>query len=54
MLEWFRKYHTEICWWIMGWLTFAVLDCLKREDYLLALANAGLIWLNHYLWKRSN
>lgn len=52
ILDWFRENQTEITWWVIGWLTFAVFDCLYKEDYSLAAVNAALIAFNYYNWKR--
>ena len=46
MIEWFRKYSYEINFFIAGWCGFAALDNLVRGNYLWAVINAGLVYLN--------
>jgi len=53
MLEWYRKYQTEITWAIIGWLAFAVIDGLMRGNFILSLVNLSLIFLNYFLWKKN-
>jgi len=53
MLNWYSKYRTEISWWVIGWLTFAAIDCLLKTDYVLALVNTVLIVINYKLWKNQ-
>jgi hypothetical protein len=48
---WYRTYSSEITWWVIGWLSWALLDTLARGNYVWALADAGLIYLNYKLWK---
>ena len=50
-LEWYGKYRTEITWWVIGWLTFAVLDCTMKGDYIFAGVNAALCYINYAMWK---
>lgn len=49
---WYLTYRNEITWWIIGWLTYAVIDCLITGNYLFAIIDAGLIYFNYYMWKR--
>lgn len=51
-LEWFRDNQTNITWWLIGWLTFASIDCIVKHDYVMAAVNAGLIYFNYTIWKR--
>lgn len=50
-LQWYRYYQTEITWWVIGWLSFSVFDCILKESYIFALLNAGLIYFNYKLWR---
>ena len=51
MLELFRKYNTEITWWIIGWLCFATIDGIIRENYMWAAIDVVLVYVNYKLWK---
>lgn len=50
-LEWYRTNWTQITWWVIGWLTFAVVDCLVKGDYVLAVVDALLVVFNYKMWK---
>lgn len=52
--EWYLKYQEEITWWVIGWLSFGVIDCILKESWIFAIVNAGLIYLNYKLWKNNN
>ena len=49
--EWYRKWQSEITWWTIGWLCFAVLDCILKGSWLLAAINVGLIFINYKFWR---
>ena len=51
MLEWFRAYNSEITWFIIGWLSFACIDAMVKEQWGQALLDAFLVYLNYRLWK---
>ncbi len=51
LLQWFREFNTEITWWIIGFLSWSVIDGLARGNYVMAAVNAGLAYLNYRLWK---
>ena len=51
MLAWFRENHTEITWFIIGFLTWSTIDYISKSDYTSAAINIGLIFLNYKLWK---
>lgn len=53
LLSWFREYNSEITWWLIGFLTWAVIDSIVRESYIIAAINAALIYVNYRLWKSS-
>jgi hypothetical protein len=54
LVQWFKEYNNEITWWIIGWLTFAVVDCILRENWTFVVINTGLIYINYKLWKNNN
>jgi len=54
ILDWFRYYNNEITWWIIGWMSFAVLDSIIRENWGFVALDIALIYLNYKLWKSNN
>ncbi len=50
-LNWYGENRAQITWWVIGWLSFAVIDSLIKRDYMMALVNAGLVYINYYMWK---
>ena len=50
-LNWYGENRAQITWWVIGWLSFAVIDSLIKKDYMMALVNAGLVYINYYMWK---
>ena len=53
MIQWLRNNADQITWWVIGWLSFATLDCLAKQNWELAAVNAALIVFNYFLWKRN-
>jgi hypothetical protein len=51
LLDWYIYHQREITWWVIGWLSFAVLDNILQENYVWACINAGLILLNYKFYK---
>ena len=51
--NWYRKYYNEITWFIVGWLSLDAVYDFSRGNYVGILINAGLIWLNIHLNKRT-
>ena len=45
--NWYVRNQDAITWFIIGWLTFAVLDNLTTGNYFWAAVNAVLIYANH-------
>ena len=45
----FIKNHTEIIWFLMGWLTLSGLHDLGNGDYIGALISFGLAFINYKL-----
>jgi hypothetical protein len=46
VFDWLKKHVYEINFFVAGWCAFAVLDCLGKGSYVMALINAGLVYLN--------
>jgi hypothetical protein len=51
IIEWLRTYSDELSWWVIGWLSFAVIDCVVRENWEFAIINTVLAYFNYRLWK---
>jgi len=51
---WYQKYQEEITWWVIGWLSFGVIDCILKGSWGFAVLNLILIVLNYKLWKNNN
>ena len=51
-INWYITYQVEITWFIIGLCTFTGIDALARENYLSAVINFGLAYLNYILCKR--
>ena len=49
--EWYSKYDSEVTWWLIGWLSWGMIDQLARGSYGFALLNAVLIVMNYQMWK---
>jgi hypothetical protein len=45
--KWYIRNHTEITWFLIGWLTMAGVDELLRGDWLNASISLGLAFLNY-------
>jgi hypothetical protein len=50
---WYRTYHTEITWFLIGWLSLAALEDLSKENWVGFALDLGLIFLNLSFNKRS-
>lgn len=46
MFNWIRYHLYELNIFVVGWCSFATLDCLMKEQYLLTAVNVGLVFLN--------
>ena len=51
MFNWYIKYQREITWWVIGWLSLAVLDSIINEQWILASVNIFLIAVNYKFYK---
>lgn len=45
-MDWIKNHIYEINFFIAGWCAFAFLDQLVRGNYLMALLNAALVYIN--------
>jgi len=50
--RWYIYYYVEINWFIIGWLSMALLEALSRGNITAALIDAILIFLNYSMYKR--
>jgi hypothetical protein len=50
-LQWYVDNQDAITWFIIGWLTFAMLDNIVQQQYTWAVVQAVLIWINYKLSK---
>lgn len=49
--NWYSRNQDAITWFIIGWLSFAVIDSLARGNYIWAGISAALIWFNYKMVK---
>jgi hypothetical protein len=49
--QWYVDNQDAITWFIIGWLTFAMLDNIVQQQYTWAVVQAVLIWINYKLSK---
>lgn len=49
--NWYIRNQDAITWFIIGWLAFGMLDSLVQQDYVWAVIQAVLIWVNYKLSK---
>jgi len=52
--NWYNDYYSEITWWIIGWLSWGLLDAVARGSWIIAIVDAALIAINYQLWKTRN
>ena len=50
--RWYMYYYVEINWFILGWLSMALIDALARGNYTGALVSGLLIFANYSVYKR--
>ena len=53
LVSWVRYYSGEITWFIIGFLTFAGLDEVSQGNYVSAIINFGLAYINYKLYSRQ-
>jgi hypothetical protein len=49
---WYLTYHTEITWFLIGWLTLALLHDFAYGDWQAVALDALLIFINLLFLKR--
>ena len=49
--QWYLKNHTQITWFLIGFLVFAGLQDLRVGDYVGAVISFGLAYINYALNK---
>ena len=49
--QWYLKNHTEITWFIIGFLVFAGFQDLSLGNYIGAVISFGLAYINYALNK---
>ena len=51
-MRWYQRYYTEITWFIVGWLSFALLVDFSKGAWLECLLDIFLITVNVYFVKK--
>ena len=46
MLEWYKKYQREISYFVAGWCTLAALTDFAHAEYLWAMIDVFLVYIN--------
>ncbi len=49
--NWYVRNQDAITWFIIGWLTLGMIDNIVKQEYVWALIQAVLIWVNYKLSK---
>ena len=49
--NWYIYNQDQITWFIIGWLTFAGIDSIARGNYIWALVNFALVYVNYKFLK---
>lgn len=47
--DWYIRNQDAITWWLIGWLSWGLMDSLARGNYGWAAFTALMIWLNYKL-----
>ena len=50
-VSWWLRNDNNITWWLIGWLSWGMLDNLARGNYAFSLLDAILIVMNYMMWK---
>ena len=50
--EWYLENATEITWFLIGWLSLAGLEALSHGEYVNAVVDLSLAYVNYYMNKR--
>lgn len=51
-IRWFNQNHTQIVWFLIGWLVQAAMISFSRGDYLGAFIDVALAYFNYALYSR--
>lgn len=51
MRDWYVRNQDAITWFLIGWLSLAMLRALGDGQYIWAAIDAALIWVNYALRK---
>lgn len=49
--NWYVRNQDAITWFLIGWLTLAMIDNIVKQEYIWAVVQAVLIWVNYKLSK---
>ena len=49
--NWYVRHQDAITWFVIGWLTLSMLDNIIQQNYIWAVVQAVLIWINYKLSK---
>jgi hypothetical protein len=52
--SWWYRNDSNITWFLIGWLTWGMLDNLARGNYAVSLLDAVLVAANYMMWKSRN
>ena len=47
--EWYVRNQDEITWFIIGWMSLAVIDDLVAHNYIWAAINFVILYINYQL-----
>ena len=49
--NWYVHNQDAITWFLIGWLTLSMIDNIANKQYVWAVVQAVLIWVNYKLSK---
>lgn len=49
--NWYVRNQDAITWFIIGWLTLGMISNITQQEYVWAVVQAVLIWVNYKLSK---
>jgi hypothetical protein len=47
--DWYMRNQAAITWFIIGFLTLSIIENVSRQEYVWAVVQAVLIWINYKL-----
>jgi hypothetical protein len=50
--RWYLRNHTEITWFLIGFLIMSGLINLGQGDYLSAVLTFGVAWINYFFSRK--